>query len=103
MSLLDIDSNKIIIGNSVALKALIDLIGELDDLSATHEALCAVIYLCCDEMENWKKAISLGLTPFAVRNIKARRNSFDSLVILALISLHERVIQELANGLSMIC
>ncbi|KAG7640693.1 Armadillo-type fold [Arabidopsis suecica] len=97
VSLLDIDSNKIIIGNSVALKALIDLIGELDDLSATHEALCAVIYLCCDEMENWKKAISLGLTPFAVRNIKARRNSFDSLVILALISLHERVIQELAN------
>jgi len=96
-SLSDIDSNKIIIGNSVALKALIDLIGELDDLSATHDALCAVIDLCCDERENWKKAISLGLAPAAIKNIKARRNLFESLAALALISPHERVIQEVAN------
>ncbi|VYS67217.1 unnamed protein product [Arabidopsis thaliana] len=96
-SLSDIDSNKIIIGNSVALKAMIDVIGELDDLSSTHEALCAVLCLCCDERENWRKAISLGLAPAAINNFKARRNLFESLAALALISPHERVIQEVAN------
>ncbi|KAG7555689.1 Armadillo, partial [Arabidopsis suecica] len=97
MSLSDIDSNKIIIGNSEALKALIDLIGDSDDLSATNEAANAILNLCFDESENCKKAISLGLASAVTKNIKAGRNVDELLAVLVMISPHERVVEEMDN------
>jgi len=58
-SLSGIGSNKIIIRNSEALKALIDLIGDSYDLSATGEAVYAVLNLCFNELENVEKAVSI--------------------------------------------
>ncbi|CAH8271494.1 unnamed protein product [Arabidopsis lyrata] len=97
MSLSDTDSNKIIIGNSEALKALIDLILDSDDLSATNEAANAILNLCYDELENCKKAISLGLASAVTKNIKAGRNVDELLAVLVLISPHERVVEEMDN------
>ncbi|XP_002873884.2 putative U-box domain-containing protein 46 [Arabidopsis lyrata subsp. lyrata] len=94
-SLSAIDSNKIIIGNSEAVKALIDLIEE-GDLLATKEATSTVFNLCI-VLENKEKAVSAGLIPAATKKIKAGSNVDELLSLLALISTHNRAIEEMDN------
>ncbi|KAL1202811.1 putative U-box domain-containing protein 46 [Cardamine amara subsp. amara] len=89
------DSNKVIIGNSEALKALIDLIEE-GDLVATNEAANAVFNLCIVN-ENREKAVLQGLIPAVTNKIKAGSNVNELLSLLALVSTHNRAIEEMDN------
>ncbi|AED92539.1 ARM repeat superfamily protein [Arabidopsis thaliana] len=92
-SLSAIDSNKIIIGNSEAVKALIDLIEE-GDLLATKEATSTVFNLCI-VLENKGKVVSAGLIHAATKKIKAGSNVDELLSLLALISTHNRAVEEM--------
>ncbi|CAH8271493.1 unnamed protein product [Arabidopsis lyrata] len=94
-SLSHTDSNKNIIGNSEALKALIDLVEEGDSL-ATSEAFSALANLCLVK-EIREKAVSAGLIRAATTKIKAGSNVDVLLSFLASISTHNRTIEEMDN------
>ncbi|XP_010420582.1 PREDICTED: putative U-box domain-containing protein 46 isoform X1 [Camelina sativa] len=94
-SLSAIDSNKIVIGNSEAVKALIDLIEE-GDMLATREATSTVFNLCI-VLENKEKVVSAGLIRAATKKIKAGSNVDELLSLLALISTHTGAIEEMDN------
>ncbi|CAL9230762.1 unnamed protein product [Arabidopsis halleri] len=92
-SLSHTDSNKNIIGNSEALKALVDLLEEGDSL-ATSEAFSALANLCLVK-EIREKAVSVGLIRAATTKIKAGSNVDVLLSFLASISTHNRTIEEM--------
>ncbi|XP_019097374.1 PREDICTED: putative U-box domain-containing protein 46, partial [Camelina sativa] len=92
-SLSAIDSNKIVIGNSEAVKALVDLI-EAGDVLATREATSTVFNLCI-ESENKEKVVSAGLIRAATKKIKAGSNVDELLSLLAFVSTHTGAIAEM--------
>ncbi|CAE6108176.1 unnamed protein product [Arabidopsis arenosa] len=91
-SLADIDSNRNIIRNSEALKALIDVIGEWGDCEAGN-----AVFKLCFGLENKEKAISAGLIPVLIKNIKAGRNACEMLHVLVPISTNNRAIKEMED------
>ncbi|CAN7067826.1 unnamed protein product, partial [Brassica rapa subsp. trilocularis] len=98
LSLSAIDSNRLIIGNSETLKALIGLIGE-GGLFTTEAA--SAVFNICTVSENREKAISSGLIPVLTNKIKEGSSVAELLSLLALVSTHNRGVKEM-NDLGLI-
>jgi len=94
------DSNKIIIGNSEVLKALIHVIEEGDSL-ATSEAFSALSNLC-PVKEISEKAVSEGLIRAAIKKIKAGSNVSMLLSLLAFVSTQNHQTTEEMDNLGLI-
>ncbi|EOA20588.1 hypothetical protein CARUB_v10000898mg [Capsella rubella] len=92
----DIASNRIIIGNSEALKALIDLL-ERSSPDTTVEAAAHAVLDFCNGSESYEKAISAGLIPVVIKNIKAGRYVDEMLNILTSICTDSRAAKEMED------
>ncbi|CAN6811624.1 unnamed protein product [Brassica oleracea] len=90
-----LDSNKIIIGNSETLKALVHVIKE-DHFTAAISASYAVFHLCCLP-ENRGKVVSEGLIPALINRIKERSYVYIYFALLALMTAQNGVIEEIEN------
>lgn len=88
-----VDSNKIIIGNSETLKALIGVVEE-GDLSATKEATYVLFHLYFLS-ETRERAVSQGLIPALTNMIKARRYVDMLLSVLTMLALHNGALEEI--------
>ncbi|XP_006400381.2 putative U-box domain-containing protein 46 [Eutrema salsugineum] len=95
LSLSAIDSNKIIMGNSEVLKALIDLIEEGDSAASLEAA--SVVFNLCILLQNREKAVLAGLIPVVTKKIKEGSNVAELLAILSLISTNNRAIEEMSD------
>ncbi|CAN8244018.1 unnamed protein product [Cochlearia groenlandica] len=100
MSLSVIDSNKIIIGNSETLEALVELMKEGDVLT-TKEAASAVFNLCL-VLDNKEKAIKAGLVPVLANKIKEGSNVDELVALMTLVSTHKQAIDEI-ESLGFVC
>ncbi|XP_020551129.1 uncharacterized protein LOC105166900 isoform X2 [Sesamum indicum] len=87
------DTNKYLIGESGAIKPLVDLITEGQPL-ALNEATCAILNLCT-VTENRERAISEGAVIAVMDKIVGRVLIDEMLAILATLSSHHRAIEEM--------
>ncbi|CAA7033243.1 unnamed protein product [Microthlaspi erraticum] len=99
LSLSSVDSNKIVICNGETLKTLMDVIKD-GEFSVSRLAVSVVSHLC-RLPENKGKAVSAGLIPLLTDKIRAGGSSTLELGVLALMSTHEGVIEEM-EGLGFI-
>ncbi|XP_030505980.2 U-box domain-containing protein 9 [Cannabis sativa] len=92
-TLADYDSNKIIIGNSGAIKPLINLLEE-EDQCVVKDAACALFNICtCHEIK--QKAIKEGAVPVLVKRIQEDVMVEPLFSILALLSAHQLAVDEM--------
>lgn len=90
-----LDSNKQIIGQSGALKPLIDLLDEGHPL-AMKDAASAIFTLCAVH-ENKARAVRDGSVSVILRKISSRVRVDELLAILALLSSHQKAVQDMAD------
>ncbi|GAB4830312.1 hypothetical protein Ancab_019950 [Ancistrocladus abbreviatus] len=88
-----LDSNKILIGKSGALGPLIDLLDEGHPL-AMKDAASAIFNLCITQ-ENRERAVREGAVSVILKKIKDKSHVDELLAILAMLSTHTRVVEEL--------
>lgn len=92
-TLSDLDSNKLVIGNAGAVEPLIDLLDEANPL-AMRDAASAIFSLCII-LENKRSAVQEGAVPVIVKKIKDRVMVGELLAILALLSVHQKAVDEM--------
>lgn len=90
-----IDSNKIVIGTSGALKPLIDLLHEGHPLALKDVA--SAIFSLCTDLENRGRAVSAGAVRVILKKIMDGVLVAELLAILAIISTHQKAIQEMCE------
>lgn len=90
-----LDSNKILIGKSGALKPLIDLLDEGQPM-AVKDAASAIFNLCIIQ-ENKAKTVREGAVSIILKKIKNGVHVDELLAILAMLSTHQRAVEELAE------
>lgn len=90
-----LDSNKILIGKSGALKPLIDLLDEGHPM-AMKDAASAIFNLCIVQ-ENKSRAVQEGAVKVILRKIKSGVHVDELLAILAMLSTHQRAVEEMAE------
>ncbi|KAM1039109.1 hypothetical protein ACFX13_034430 [Malus domestica] len=90
-----IESNKITIGASGAIKPLIDLLDEGHPL-AMKDAASAVFSLCT-VLENKGRAVNAGAVRVILKKIMDRVLVAELLAILAMLSSHHRAVQEMCE------
>ncbi|XP_074287327.1 U-box domain-containing protein 9 [Silene latifolia] len=88
-----LDSNKTLIGKSGALKSLIDLLDEGHPL-AMKDAASAIFNLCIVQ-ENKSRAVREGAVSVILKKIKDGVHVDELLAILAMLSTHQRAVEEL--------
>ncbi|CDY51235.1 BnaA03g07030D [Brassica napus] len=90
-----LDSNKILIGNSETLEALVHVIKE-DHFTAAIGAAYAVFQLCCLP-EKRDKVVSEGLVPALINRIKERSFVYIYFALLSLMTTQKGVIEEMED------
>ncbi|CAL9003717.1 unnamed protein product [Prunus brigantina] len=90
-----IDSNKIIIGTSGALNPLIDLLDEGHPLAMKDVA--SAIFSLCSVLENKGRAINAGAVRVILQKIMDRVLVAELLAILAMLSSHQKAVQEMCE------
>ncbi|CAG7879525.1 unnamed protein product [Brassica rapa] len=90
-----LDSNKIHIGKSETLEALVLVIKE-DHFTAAIGAAYAVFQLCCLP-ENRGKVVSEGLVPALINRIKERSYVYIYFALLSLMTIQKGVIEEMED------
>lgn len=90
-----LDSNKELIGKSEALKPLIDLLEEGHPLAMKDVA--SAIFTLCVMHENKARAVKNGAVRVIVRKIKDRIHVDELLAILALLSSHQKAVQDIGE------
>ncbi|XP_074268504.1 U-box domain-containing protein 9-like [Silene latifolia] len=90
-----LDSNKTLIGKSGALKSLICLLDEGHPL-AVKDAASAIFNLCIVH-ENKARAVHEGVVSVILKKIENGVNVDELLAILAMLSTHQRAVQELTE------
>ncbi|KAF7825862.1 U-box domain-containing protein 9 [Senna tora] len=91
-----LDSNKELIGKSGALKPLIDLLEEGHPL-AMKDAASAIFTLCVIH-ENKARAVRDGAVSVILKKISSRVRVDELLTILALLSNHQKAVQDMADA-----
>lgn len=90
-----LDSNKALIGESGALKPLIDLLDEGHPL-AMKDVASAIFNLCVTH-ENKARAVRVGAVKTILRKITNRMHVDELLTILALLSSHPKAVEEMGD------
>ncbi|XP_021800777.1 U-box domain-containing protein 9-like isoform X2 [Prunus avium] len=90
-----IDSNKIIIGTSGALNPLIALLDEGHPLAMKDVA--SAIFSLCSVLENKGRAINAGAVRVILQKIMDRVLVAELLAILAMLSSHQKAVQEMCE------
>ncbi|KAH9610563.1 hypothetical protein KSS87_006068 [Heliosperma pusillum] len=90
-----LDSNKTLIGKSGALKSLIELLDEGHPL-AVKDAASAIFNLCIVQ-ENKARAVQEGAVSVIFKKIMDGVHVDELLAILAMLSTHQRAVEELAE------
>lgn len=90
-----LDSNKVLIGKSGALKPLIDLLDEGHPL-AMKDAASAIFNLCIVQ-ENRARAVREGGVGVILKKIKNEVQVDELLAILAMLSTHQRAVEEMSE------
>ena len=90
-----LDSNKALIGESGALKPLIDLLEE-GHPSAMKDVASAIFNLCIIH-ENKARAVHEGAVKVLMKKIMNRTHVDELLAILAMLSTHQKAIEEMGN------
>lgn len=90
-----LDSNKLLIGKSGALKPLIDLLDKGHQL-AMKDAASAIFNLCIAH-ENKSRAVKAGAVKVIMKKIMDRTLVDELLSTLAMLSCHQRAVEELVQ------
>lgn len=90
-----LDSNKVLIGKSGALKPLIELLDEGHSM-AVKDAASAIFNLCIIQ-ENKARAVREGAVKVILKKIKNGVHIDELLAIQAMLSTHQRAVEELAE------
>ncbi|KAL2932726.1 U-box domain-containing protein 9 [Bienertia sinuspersici] len=90
-----VDSNKVLIGKSGALRPLIDLLDE-GHAMAVKDAASAIFNLCIVQ-ENKARAVREGAVGVILKKIKNEVHVDELLAILAMLSTHQRAVDDLAD------
>ena len=90
-----LDSNKALIGESGVLKPLIDLLEE-GHPSAMKDVASAIFNLCIIH-ENKARAVHEGAVKVLMKKIMNRTHVDELLAILAMLSTHQKAIEEMGN------
>lgn len=90
-----LDSNKILIGKSGALKPLIDLLDEGHPMAMKDSA--SAIFNLCIVQENKSRAVREGAVSVILKKIKGGVQVDELLAILAMLSTHQRAVEEMAE------
>ncbi|KAI9085225.1 hypothetical protein K1719_032748 [Acacia pycnantha] len=90
-----LDSNKELIGKSGALKPLIDLLEEGHPL--TMKDVASAIFTLCVLQENKARAVKDGMVKVIIKKIVDRVYVDELLAILALLSSHQKAIQDMGE------
>lgn len=90
-----LDSNKVQIGKSGALKPLINLLDEGHPL-AMKDAASAIFNLCMIQ-DNKARAVKEGAVGVILKKIKNEVHVDELLVILAMLSTHQRAVEEMSE------
>ncbi|XP_031373317.1 U-box domain-containing protein 9 [Punica granatum] len=90
-----LDSNKALIGKSGALRPLLDLLEEGHPLAMTDVA--SAIFNLCILHENRARAVREGAVGVILNKIENRSNVDELLAILAMLSSHQKAIEEMGE------
>ncbi|GAB4841478.1 hypothetical protein Ancab_022194 [Ancistrocladus abbreviatus] len=90
-----VDSNKILIGKSGAFGPLIDLLDEGHPLAMKDSA--SAIFNLCIVHENKGRAVREGAVSVILKKIKDKSHVDELLAILAMLSTHQRAVEELGE------
>lgn len=90
-----LDSNKVLIGKSGALKPLVELLEEGHPMAVKDSA--SAIFNLCIVQENKARAVREGAVRVIVKKIKNGVHVDELLAILAMLSTHQRAVEELTE------